>query len=495
MLYKYIEEHANSTPNKVALIDGSISLSYNNLYRKMNEFGLLIKDEINHIQLVGILLPNGLDAILSLLSIPLSGNIAVPIDATVKQRNFDLIVEDNDINHIITSKKYEHLIASHPRLKIIYVEEHRFFQFDLTQMAMVDETVPYQNIQGNETSYIYFTTGTTGIPKGVMLTHNNLCHSASNIIEYMNINDTLIESIPMPLSHSFGFARLRVGLQVGGTIIIEKGLLFIKKLLDNIIRHKVNALSMVPAAYELMLTKYLPLFEQFAFSLKFIELGSASIKNKFKQQLIELCPNATICMHFGSTEASRSIYINFKEDLNFLNSIGKASPNVEIHLLDETGSKIETPDVPGELVINSNNLAKGYWKDTALTDRKFRSDGFRTGDYAKYDKYGYLYYIGKKEDILNIDGFMVSPKEIESVISKYPSITDIAVTAHSTDSDNDDEIIAYIVTDTEIDTDHLRIFCNKHLESHKIPDSFIFIDNIPKTWSGKIEKFKLQAIT
>ena len=310
----------------------------------------------------------------------------------------------------------------------------------------------------------------------------------------MNIDDELIESIPMPLSHSFGFARLRVGLQVGGTIIIEKGLLFVNLLFDKIIRYKVNALCMVPAAYELMLTTYLPIFMRFAHDLKIIELGSASLKKEYKRQLVELCPNATICMHFGSTEASRSVFINFKEDAPFLDSIGKASPNVELILVDDNGNIIEKPNTPGQMIVKSENIAKGYWNEKDLTQSRFGSQGFKTGDYAKYDTSGYLYYLGKKENILNIDGFLVSPKEIESTILNYPGIVDVAVTSKQGEQENGKCIIAHIVKDKFVDTNELRKFCNNDLEPYKIPESFIFIDEIPKTWSGKIEKFKLQTL-
>ena len=111
MLYNSIEEHARLKPNKVALVDGSISLSYRELYSIINQYGLLIKDDINHMQLVGILLPNSLNAILSLLSIPLSGNIAVPIDTNVKQRSFDLIINGNDMIYSIDINVNEITIA------------------------------------------------------------------------------------------------------------------------------------------------------------------------------------------------------------------------------------------------------------------------------------------------------------------------------------------------------------------------------------------------
>ena len=494
MIYQRLQEHANTQPNKIALIDDRMKLNYKVLNDMIKVMSFRIEKEILQNQLVGILLPNNINAILSLLSVPLSKNIAVPIDPTIKRKNFDLIVKRNNINHIITSTKYRELTESHPQIKTLYVEEHEIFQINTYDGVVEDSYVPISSLQGGTTAYIYFTTGTTGVPKGVMLTHNNLYASASNIIEYMNIDDSLIESIPMPLSHSFGFARLRVGLQVGGTIIIENGLLFINALFDKIIRYRANALCMVPAAYKLMLTTYLPLFKQFASNLKFIELGSASIKTEYKEQLVELCPNATICMHFGSTEASRSVFINFKEDADFLDSIGKASPNVELILIDDSGNIIEKPNTPGQMIVKSNNLAKGYWNEKDLTKSKFGPQGFKTGDYAKYDKSGYLYYLGKKENILNIDGFLVSPKEIESTISNYPGIVDVAVTSKPDDTEKSERIIAYIVKDKEIDTNELRNFCINDLESYKIPEAFIFIDEIPKTWSGKIEKFKLQTL-
>ena len=156
----------------------------------------------------------------------------------------------------------------------------------------------------------------------------------------------------------------------------------------------------------------------------------------------------------------------------------------------ETFQKAKDFDPNLCFIINKSDNKNFVAYSCELTDNKFGREGFRTGDYAKYDKSGYLYYIGKKENILNIDGFLVSPKEIESTILEYPGVVEVAIT-HDNKEENNKQIIAYIVKEKEIDTMELMKYCGNNLEPYKIPSSFKFVNEIPKTWSGKIEKFKL----
>ena len=181
---------------------------------------------------------------------------------------------------------------------------------------------------------ISYTTGTTGPQKGVMLSHRNLLSATNNINKFIGIDSGVIESVPMRLSHSFGFARLRCIFEVGGTVVLENGLLRPEKVLTNIKKYKVNALSLVPSGFTIILDYYKDLFKTIAQQIKHIEIGSSQMYERHKIELIKLCPKARICMHYGLTEASRSTMIEFNSEKQKLHTVGRASPNVKIRIVN-----------------------------------------------------------------------------------------------------------------------------------------------------------------
>jgi len=495
LIYHKLEQYNITQPGKVAVICKKAKITYSQLFFQIHAISHWISVQVKSKSPIGILLPNSLNAILAFLAVPLSEKIAVPLDPSVHKRNFEIILQEGDITHIITTKKFKPLFKNHPKLICWYVEDLDQFKIvygvEHDHVSLLNYYSPINYLSPNETAYIFFTTGSTGAPKGVMLSHTNLFTAASNIVNYMGMDDTVVESLPMPLSHSFGFARLRAVLQSGGTVIIENGLLFINKVLENIKTHNANALSMVPTGYSLMLTTYLTYFKGIAPSLKFIELGSEAMKRKFKEQLMEVCSNAIICMHYGSTEASRSTFINFKKDKDFIDSIGKPTPSVIIKLLDEKGNVITQSGELGEVVVSSDTVSKGYWKNEKLTKEKFKPDGYHMGDIAKYDKNGYLYLVGRKHDLMNINGFTVSPKEIEIVIESHPWVVEVAIIQKPDQESKTNGITAYVVTSQPVKLSELTKFCKQELESYKIPSLIIFLEKLPKTWSGEVEKYKL----
>jgi long-chain acyl-CoA synthetase len=466
------------------------------MFFRFHELGYWLSTQMKANQPIAILLPNSFACILSLFSIPLSSNYGLPLDATIHPRNLELILANGDIKHIITSKKYSKQLSEvNLDLKIFYIED--IDCFDLSKPCnenILNTFSPIESINPGDTAYIFYTTGTTSTPKGVMLSHNNVLASAQNIAEFMEHKSDIVESIPMPLSHSFGFGRLRSVFYVGGTAIIEPGLLFPNKVLMNIKKYSANAISMVPAGFEVFLETFYEGFLNIANQIQYIEIGSAPMRTERKKQLIEICPNANICMHYGSTEASRTTFINFRKELTHIETIGKASPNTIVEIHDQNGNDISKTGKVGELVAFAKTIAQGYWKNKNLSKQVLKNGSFYTGDLVKADKDGYLHLVGRIKEMINVGGYKVAPTEIEEVMIKFPEIKEVAVVGKINEERKPiEDIFAFIVPKKEstINTQALSEFCKNNLESYKIPKEFKIIDNIPKTKNGKIEKYKL----
>ena len=195
-------------------------------------------------------------------------------------------------------------------------------------------------------------------------------------------------------------------------------------------------------------------------------------------------------MHYGLTEASRSTFLEFNKEKNKLNTIGRSTPNVEVKVLDLESKKYITNQV-GEILIKGNNIFNGYYKSNNNT--YLHKGYFKSGDLGKIDDSGYVTYLGRINDIINIGGLKVSPDEIEKVIIDYNGINDAAVVGQEDEDDIHGVIItAYIIVDFDINIKELKNHCIKYLEPYKIPNTFIRIQNLPKSPSGKLKRKDLR---
>ena len=216
-------------------------------------------------------------------------------------------------------------------------------------------------------------------------------------------------------------------------------------------------------------------------------MGSAYLSEADKRNLAELFPNTRVTMHYGLTEASRSAFMEFHDDKDALCSVGKASPNTDIQVFDESGN-ILTYDTEGEICIKGNHVTKGYIN--VSNDDCFYGDYFRTGDWGTIDKDGYIYLKSRKKELINVGGKKVSPTEVEDVLIGIPGIADCACTAMPDPEGILGEVVkAHIVKDknTDIDIEYIKNhIIESKLESYKHPLSYVFIDEIPRTQNGKI---------
>lgn len=343
----------------------------------------------------------------------------------------------------------------------------------------------------NAVADILFTTGTTGQPKGVPLTFKNEAAAARNINEYIGNTSDDVELLALPISHSFGLGRMRCCLTIGATIIVLGSFANVKKLYRTMEDSHVTGFTMVPASW-----RYLNKFSgdklgEYARQLRYIEMGSAFFSAEEKQHLANILPNTRVCMHYGLTEASRSSFMEFHEDAEKLSSVGKPSPYTEIDIFDEQGNILPI-NTEGELCVKGEHVMNGYLH--LETKDYFFGDYFRTGDWGYKDEQGYIFLKSRKKELINVGGKKVSPIEVEEVLMKIDGITDCAcVGVPDPDGILGDVVKAFIVkdADTEITFEEISQQMQGKLEGYKLPVLYQWIDEIPKTQNGKIQRFLL----
>jgi len=324
-----------------------------------------------------------------------------------------------------------------------------------------------------------------------MLSHSQLLAATKNINQFMRIGPDIVESLPMRLSHSFGFARLRCVFDVSGSVILENGFLRPEHVLSNLKTKKANALSSVPSGFVILMGYFQDFFKEIGPQLRNIEIGSDFMRQEQKMLLMELCPNAKICLHYGLTEASRATFQDFHQDREHLDSVGKPSPNVKIRIGDENGNAVKA-GTPGEILVKGKMVMSGYWGNPEMSNQAIKDGWLHTGDFGRIDVEGYIHLLGRSQEIINVGGLKVSPVEIEEVLLRYEGITEaVVIGEESPDKIPQNRIKAFlVVTDTKQfqNFEELKRYCTEELEAYKIPDKFEVVNEIPKSISGKIKR-------
>ncbi len=485
MIYDCIIDNNKENPEKTAIIDTSGRYSYSLLYNDIIKFvNYLIQNNVTS-KKVGIFLENSYEAIVSIYACSMIDVLVIPLNTNLMLHQLNKLVKEFNIQIILTKECKSFALNEIKCNKIINIKIIKTLK-DIN----ISNINKYITTDVLKSSFMFFTTGTTGLSKGVLLNNKTLQNTTDNINSVMQLKEHCIESLPIPITHSFGFGRIRCVFDKGGTVIIEDGLKNIGKLINNIIRYNANGFSTVPVGISLLLKLYRVKLEEIKDYIDYIEIGSSTMKYNEKIELMNALPNCRIYMHYGLTEASRSTFIEFNSELKKLNTIGRAAPNVEVKILDIESNKYITDEV-GEIIIKGNNIFNGYYNTNI--ENYLHNGYFKSGDLGKIDKLGYITYLGRINDIINIGGLKVSPDEIEKIIIEYKGIDDAAVIGQKDEHDIHGVIItAFIVAHTNINIKELKNHCLNYLQPYKIPNIFKFVQKLPKSSSGKLKRKDLQ---
>lgn len=479
MVLKTIEqqiwEAAQRHPDKTAVISGKARVTYQQLCASIfaarqkiqEDYGLKQHDTII------IAADKQVEFVFAYFGAHLAGISVVPIDAQTNTDRLEFIADAVDARRLIGFDNAE-----------IDLPQSSLSEFPTASAPIADILFP------NEESIadILFTTGTTGAPKGVPLTFANEAAAARNINAFVGNTPDDIEMLALPISHSFGLGRLRCCLSIGAAILLLGNFANVKKLFRLMGEERITGFTMVPASW-----RYLHNFSgeklgEFKDQLRYIEMGSAFFSAGEKQQLASLLPNTRVCMHYGLTEASRSAFMEFHDDQQHLNSVGKASPFTDIRILDEQGQECQ-PDEDGEICVKGEHVTHGYLN--IPTEEAFFGDYFRTGDWGHISTEGYLYLASRKKDLINVGGKKVSPEEVELQIMKVQGVTDCACVAAPDPKGFLGEVVKAFVVKSEspdLDFDTIKKQISSTLEYYKLPVLWQWTDEIPKTQNGKIQR-------
>lgn len=353
--------------------------------------------------------------------------------------------------------------------------------------------------QPGDPAEILFTTGTTGKPKGVILSYRAVYHILKNTMDGIGIRDDDVVLIPLPLNHSFALRVLRAVLYVGATAVLQNGFTFAKEVENNITALHCTGMACVPASYEVMKTQMQGALAGILGKLRYIEFGAGSLTIRQRREITELLPDTVIYNTWGSSESGGAIFCNVTEAVKSEATVGALGRpldgRVEVRILDPDGREIESDEAhPGRMTLRGDMTMSGYWENPEATAEALRDGWLLTGDLA-YLKDGYVFMLGRADDIINVGGEKVSPIEVENTAGQFPEVRECAcIGVEDPDGILGQIPVLFLAAGTGYREEELKKFLTGKLERYKLPGRYMLLELIPRNRMQKVDRKELRRL-
>jgi long-chain acyl-CoA synthetase len=415
-----------------------------------------------------------------------AGGVVVPINNFLKAAEVSYIVNDSGANMLITDAElaahFETLKAAQPSLEMLRVEQFTAIGATGSRFAVHDLRTEF------DLAALLYTSGTTGHPKGAMLTHGNFLHNVASCVAALDVREDERVVVALPQFHSFMFTvGTLLPVLCGCGILLLKTLHPFKSVLEEIARHRGTILPAVPSFYRALLA--VPEFGKLP--LRLCISGGAPLPVEVFNEFTRKFP-FPLREGYGPTESSPVATVNPIYGINKPGSIGKPIPNVELSIRDDDGKELPVGEI-GEICIRGGNVMLGYWNQPEETAKAFRNGWLLTGDIGYRDADGYFYITDRKKDMLLVNGNNVYPREIEEVIYQFPGIKEAAVIGVP-DARKGEQPVAFVTAaeGQTVDETALFQFVRGKLADYKVPKRIVFMPALPRNATGKILKTELR---
>jgi amino acid adenylation domain-containing protein len=487
----FLLESARRFPAKTALVAGPERISYEELARRAAAFASqLAAKGIQRGDRVVIFLHNSPEAVIAVFGTLLAGGIFSVVNPATKSDKLAYILNHCTAKVLVTEARLAAIAhAAHERAPAVTATI-------VAPFALEDvKTLPSPGID-LDVAMIVYTSGSTGFPKGVTMTHANIVAAATSITTYLESTpDDVVLSV-LPLAFDYGLYQALMCAKVGATLVLEKSFTYPAVVLEKLKSERVTGFPLVPtlAAMLLQMKHLTPgMFPD----LRYLTNTAAALPRAHIERLRELFPRALLYSMYGLTECKRCTYLPPEELSVRPESVGIAIPGTEAYVVDEQGERVP-PGTIGELVIRGAHVMKGYWNDDAASARVLKPGAYpwekvlHTGDLFRTDEDGYLYFVSRKDDIIKTRGEKVSPKEVENALYELPGIREAAVIGVP-DPLLGMAIKAIVAAEDGLTERDVIRHCAARLEDFMVPSIVEFRGQLPKSENGKIARKELAA--
>lgn len=435
LLHELVAEIAQQTPSSIALCEGARDITYAALASEIGQSSnLFLNLGLERRDRVAVYMEKRVDTVVAMFGAAAAGGVFVPVNPLLKPEQVGYILKDCNVRILVTTPERLELLGSvlatcHDLRFVVVVSDKPVVQIDGVVLASwadrvnAEPVIPHRVIDGDMAAILY-TSGSTGRPKGVVLSHRNLVAGAESVSQYLeNRAEDRILSV-LPLSFDYGLNQLTTAFRVGACAVLMN-YLFPRDVIRAVEKYKITGLAAVPPLWvQLAQLEWPAGIDE---HLRYITNSGGAMPTATLAALRARLPGMKPYLMYGLTEAFRSTYLPPDEVDRRPESMGKAIPNAEIMVVREDGTHC-APGEPGELVHRGVHVALGYWNDPEKTAERYKPAPGQlaglpvtelavwSGDTVKMDDEGFLYFVGRRDEMIKTSGYRVSPTEVEEVV-------------------------------------------------------------------------------
>ena len=440
---------------------------------------------------VVIFLPRSVEAVVALFGTWFAGGVAVIANDRLRSQQVHHVVQHSEASCVVTDDRQLRSVPNLPCERVINVDREEWWG-----------TGPHEPLAGSDLAMLVYTSGSTGLPKGIMLSHDNLLSGTRIVSGYLDLTERDVILSVLPFSFDYGLNQLLTAMFVGATLVIQRSM-FPNDINKSLLRERVTGMAGVPTFWAQLSGRHSPFLKTSYPDLRYITNSGGRMPESVVRSIRAAHPRTQIFLMYGLTEAFRSTYLPPDQVDHRPSSMGKGIPEVEILVINDRGTRCAAGEV-GELVHCGANVSMGYWRDAENTARMFRPHPLReygdgtervvfSGDLVKTDAEGYLYYVGRRDKQIKSRGVRVSPEEIERGIHSSTVVSQVVSFAVPRE-DGDNDIVAAVVPadSSSFREDALGEFCRNAMPEYMQPRVFWTMTEFPLTSSGKPDRCEIE---
>lgn len=497
---RFLTEHvlglARSRPEKAAVLFKKETLSYGELADRAVKCGVFLSGlgvrRGDRVLFTALSKP---ETIVIYLGIQFLGAVAVCMDKNATKETGWQIYSDAEASLYITDKPCGE-----------YADRMRLYSLRELYRACTEVTADsgdfpaYVCPDEEDIAEIIFTTGTTGKPKGVMLSYRAVYQISKNTIDGVGILKEDRVLVPLPLNHSLALREMRGALWQGASVVLQNGFTFAKEMEKNITELGCTGMVIVPASLELTRSQMQDRFGQIVGKLRYIEVGAGSLTVRQRKEFAALLPETKLINTWGSSETGGALFTNVNEVVKNpvqIAAIGKPLSCIAVTMLDAAGLKIlhTDHDHPGRLALKGDMVMSGYWNLESETKNALRDGWLVTNDITYTDEDGYVYMLGRADDIINVGGEKVSPIEVENLAGEFPAIRECACIGVPDPEETLGQVpVLFIVEGTGFSLNELKKYLSARMERFKIPQEYVTVPELPRNRMKKPDRKAMRSL-
>lgn len=525
LLHELILNTARQFPSRIAVIHKERQWRYQELAEQVRHFAqLLLRHQLSPNGRVAVYLPKQIETLVSLFGSSYAGGVMVPVNPQLKPPQVSHIINDSGAEFLITTthryRQCKSLLEQCSALRMVILIDgtgdntteqpapqasHHCIYWAYEQKNAETNSVdnsaeklytPHRRISHDIAALLY-TSGSTGLPKGVILSHLNMVAGAKSVAQYLNNHKDDRLLAVLPFSFDYGFSQLTTAFLTGASVVLLEYLMP-RDVIRAVEKYRITGLAAVPPLWIQLAQLDWPDTD----SLRYITNSGGVMPQPTLAALREKLPSTSPYLMYGLTEAFRSTYLEPQQLDTHATSMGKAIPDAEILVLNEQGKECGANE-PGELVHRGVHVAQGYWNAPDKTARRFRplpsSLGGRhqeiavwSGDTVTRDEQGFFYFVGRQDDMIKSSGYRISPAELEAIIIDMPQVTEVAAIGVPHPQLGQAIVLAVkLNNNSEAATTEILTLCKQQLPNYMHPHHIEQYDELPKNPNGKIDRVKL----